>query len=138
MSKTLPASSAPRNQIKTLNSIRIKLPDITDEQIWIQSTAAQTWRLIRGIEDDFSFSETDLVMLTNRAESECATCFLEGISCPDGAIYIGSNRRAGLLLRAGERRALVLKPREVLTLRSICAREPRTGTPIQIGQHSPS
>lgn len=129
--------------IKKANTIRVSIPDGDDQQIWLQSSIAETLRLKRGFTDLFSFFETDLVMLTNRG-SGLATCRVEGTACPQGAIFIGSNRRANVSLREGETRVFLLKAGEVLTLRSIRAEEPgmrhADGSPVYIraGQISPT
>jgi hypothetical protein len=128
---------------KKANTIRISTPDSDDGQIWLQSTIAGTHRLTRGLKDDFSFFETDLLLVTNRGGGR-ATCRLEGFSAPQGAIYIGSNRRACFPLREGEARTIIMRPGEVLSVRSIRAEEPgqrhADGSPVLIrqGQISPS
>lgn len=123
------------NERKRANSIRVSTPDADDQQIWIQSSIAPTFKLKRGFKDDFSFFETDLFVLTNRGGGP-ATCRLEGLCAPQGAIFIGSNRRANVSLRERETRVFLLKAGEVLTLRSIRAEEPgqkhADGSPVYI------
>lgn len=117
-----------------LKSLRIHTPDCRDEQVWIQSSCGQTYKMPHGHKDDFSFTNRDILLVSNRGEDFC-TVKLEGVKLDSGdAIFIGSNRRAGCYLHDGQRIVYKLKPGEVLTARDINAREKQTGVEIKPGQ----
>lgn len=118
-----------------LSTVQIEVPDCDDQQIWVQSSIAATHKLTRRLKDQFSFTQTDLLLITNRGGG-LATCILESIACAEGGIFIGSNRRAGFPLRPSERRAILMRPGEVLSVRSAYAVEPgqfnADGSPVRI------
>lgn len=116
------------SQKQKLSTIRVATPDSDDGQIWIQSTISATHKLTRGLKDDFSFTATDLLLITNRGGGS-ATCIVEGFACAESGIFIGSNRRGGLALREGERRKILMRPGEVLSVRSVDAYEPGSKQP---------
>lgn len=123
-----------QNEPIKLSTIEIKVADGQDEQVWVQSTISATHKLPRQTKDQFSFGQSDLVILTNRG-SDFATCHLHAVACGESGILIGSNRRATVLLRVDTDRTLLMKPGEVLTIRSVDAIEPRPdamGRPIAI------
>jgi hypothetical protein len=110
----------------TLSTIRVTAVDMDgDEQVWLQSSIAATHKLHKRLKDDFSFSDTDIVMIPNRGET-AAVITIEAFRCGEGALYIGSNRRAGTVLKQGESLRLKMRGRETLTVRSVEAREPQT------------
>lgn len=112
------------NEKVSLSSIRVSVPGLdADEQVWIQSSISATHKLPRNHKDDFSFTDTDIVMISNRGES-VALMHLEAIRCAEGGLFIGSNRRGGIGMRPGEILKMKMRPGEVLTVRSVCAREP--------------
>ena len=122
------------NEKQKLTSIRLKVPDSEDGQVWVQSTISATHKLVRGLKDDFSFSDTDIVLVSNRG-GDLATLVLDAVRTAQGAVFIGSNRRAGATLREGDRIAIRLRAGEVLTVRDIQAREKGEGhAVIQPGQ----
>jgi hypothetical protein len=126
-----------------LSTIKISVPDAAADSIWIQSSIAQTWKLARGDKDEFSFTDTDLVALSNRGGDK-ATVHLRAVQCAEEGIYVSSTRRGGWVFRPKQSRKLLLDPGEVLTFRSIYAREPgmahADGTPVHIrlGQVNPT
>lgn len=108
-----------------LTVIRVRAPDARDEQVWIQSSISQTHKLPRNHRDDFTFSRTDLLMISNRGE-DIATLELECFRAGESGICIGSNRRGTILAYEGQGSiTLRMKAGEVLTVRSIDALEPR-------------
>lgn len=122
------------NDRAMLSSVRVRVPDGDDGQLWVQSSIAGTHKLPRGTREEFSITRDSLTMISNRGGG-IATLVLEGIACAEGALYIGSNRRAGTPLRAGETLKLRLRAGEVLTLRSLYAVEPGgTGVTLRPGQ----
>lgn len=122
------------NQSQAVTSIRLKTPDISDGQVWVQSTISATHKLVRKLIDDFSFTDTDVVLVSNRG-GEIATLELQAMKCAQGGLFIGSNRRAGTPLREGEQIRIRMKPGEVLTVRDVFAREKGEGhAVIQPGQ----
>lgn len=123
------------NERVGLSCIRIHTLDNRDESVWVQSSADRTYRMPRGHKDDFSFTDTDIIVISNRAEEPC-TLRLQGVGIKDSGLFIGSNRRAGFYLRDGEhnRRALRMAPGEVLTVRNINMREKQTGVKVRPGQ----
>src|ERR1700677_4740992 len=124
--------SSPRQKLSTL---KVRVPDIDDEQVWIQSTISATHKLPRGLADEVSFCETDLVLITNRG-GHSATCILEAVSCAKEGILIGSNRRGSIALPQGREHTILMRPGEVLTVRSLYAEEPgqrhADGSPVRI------
>ena len=128
----------------SVNSVKVSTPDITDGQIVIQSSCGASQPLPRGFSDEFSFSDTDLVIVNNRGGDK-ATVRLQGMLTPQEAIYVGSTRRGGFLLRGRETRTVPMQAGEVLTLRSAHAVEPNSrtrmrpgGIPIRSGQITPT
>lgn len=123
-----------QNEVVKLSTIEITVADGQDEQVWVQSTIAATHKLPRQTKDQFSFGQSDLVILTNRG-SDFVTCHLRAIACAESGILIGSNRRGTTVLRTDTDRTLLMKPGEVLTIRSVYAVEPKPdamGRPIPI------
>jgi hypothetical protein len=123
------------SEFQKLSTIRVTVPDITDGQVWIQSTLSETHKLTRGLRDDFSFDRRALVIITNRGEDFC-TLTLECFRAGESGLFIGSNRRGGRALAESDSFTLRMKPGEALTVRSIDAVEPRgahaDGSPIAI------
>jgi hypothetical protein len=119
----------------SLSTIKIKTPDITDGQVWVQSSIFQTIKLNRGTKEEFTFSRSDLVVITNRGEDFC-TLDIELIARGETGIFIGSNRRGGRSMAEGESMQTKMRPGEVLTVRSIDMVEPRgtnaDGSPVQV------
>lgn len=123
------------NDRKRLSTVKLHVPDIVDGQVWVQSSIADTHKLIRGQRDAFSFTEVDLLVVGNRGEDRC-TLTIDGDHCAESGILIGSTRRACMVLRQGERRVILLKAGEVLTIRSLDMCEPHgkhaDGSPIRV------
>jgi hypothetical protein len=123
----------------TVSSVKVSIPDATDNQIAVQSTCGQTHRLPRGFSDEFSFGVTDLVILVNTG-GDRATVSLQPMLTPQDALYIGSTRRAGYIARGRQSRTHRMQPGEVITIRSLYAVEPgsRGRVPIHPGQVTPT
>ena len=115
------------NNRAALTSIKVTTPDSDDNQIWLQSSIAPTTKLLRGRNnaETFSFTADSLQQISNRG-GELATVIIDCEACGESGIFVGSNRRSGRVMRAGERLTLRLRPDEVLTVRSLDAIEPRS------------
>ncbi len=117
------------------SAIRLKVLDGADGQVWLQSSISATHKLPRGEREAFSFYRSDLLIIQNRGE-DFVTLFLECVANAESAIFIGSNRRAGVSMRPGQGFKLLMKPGEALTVRSFDAVEPKStqdgGGPIAI------
>lgn len=112
------------SDVVRLSTIRVTALDMDgDEQVWIQSSVAPTHKLHKNLRDDFSFIDTSLIMIPNVGECP-ALIRIDAFKCAEGALYIGSNRRAGAILKEGETLKIRMRGRETLTVRSIAAREP--------------
>jgi hypothetical protein len=128
----------------TVSSVKISVPDITDGAVVVQSSVAQSHPLPRGFSDEFSFGESDLVIINNRGGDK-ATVRLQAILTPQDGLYFGSTRRGGWLERSRETRTVRMQPGEVITIRSLHAIEPHSrtrrspeGVPIHPGQRTPA
>jgi hypothetical protein len=122
------------NEKANLSSIRLKVLDGRDDQVWVQSSISATHKLPRNDREDFSFSRTDLVVIQNRGEDFC-TLSLECVGTAESALFIGSNRRAGVSMRGNQGMKILMKPGEALTARSVDALEPGgAGVSIRPGQ----
>ena len=121
------------NQKISSNNIRLRTPDIDDDQVWIQSTGSETHRLQRGTREDFWFTAQDLVVISNRGGHR-ATLSIELLKSATEGIFIGSNRVGGFRMREGERKILRLKAGEVLSVRDLHMTVRETGIEVRPGQ----
>jgi hypothetical protein len=114
-----------------LHNVRLKVPDISDNQVWVQSSLNATHKLVRGLKEDFSFTDTDLVLVSNRGSDLCT---LEIIALSDaGDLMAASNRRATFPLWKDQRVKVLMKAGEVITLRCVAMREKQTGVEVRPG-----
>ena len=116
-----------------MSSVRVHTYGCNDEQIWVQSSLAPTYRLQRRAKEDFSFTNTDIALVSNRG-GDISPVMLECVRAGTVGLFVGSNRRGGFPLREGQSKLIQMKPGEVLTVRDIDAREKMTGVEMRPGQ----
>jgi hypothetical protein len=113
------------NNRAALTTVKISTPDSDDNQIWLQSSIAATHRLQRRESETFSFTADSLQLITN-CGGDIATVLLDCTACAESGLFVGSNRRGGVMMTAGQRLTVKMRAGEVLSLRSLDACEPHS------------